>query len=272
MELSQTEVESKEKAEMYMGQGKSDRALEELKKIPNAWVSHWFISYFYEINFDLHHALGEVSWLIQNSRSRELEFQLQHRKESIKGQLSACKNGKRGKSICSTRIKRYCLNNSFKKEAVMKSTCLRFLFVAVILAGIIQCADIIAHAQDQTETIQLKQGTVTFNPPFEVTETMLYKDGGTIGIVIKDAKGISLPLCYDQRIKVPGEERFVYVGATHPNESSAAKVTRGSATEQALLRILTSAKIASPSPRIREDLVKAVIDKLGGTSKILIGK
>jgi hypothetical protein len=83
MELSQTEVEFKQKAETYMGQGKSDHALEELKKIPNAWVSHWFISYFYEINFDLHHALGEVSWLIQNSRSRELEFQLQHRKESI---------------------------------------------------------------------------------------------------------------------------------------------------------------------------------------------
>jgi hypothetical protein len=83
MELSQAEVEYKEKAETYMGQGKSDRALEELKNIPNAWVSHWFISYFYEIHFDLHHALGEVGWLIQNSRSRELEFQLQYRKESI---------------------------------------------------------------------------------------------------------------------------------------------------------------------------------------------
>ena len=83
MELSQTEVEYKEKAETYMGQGKSDHALEELRKISNVWVSHWFISYFYEINFDLHQALGEVNWLIQNSRSRELEFQLQYRKESI---------------------------------------------------------------------------------------------------------------------------------------------------------------------------------------------
>jgi hypothetical protein len=154
----------------------------------------------------------------------------------------------------------------------MKSICLRFLFVAVILAGIIQCASVIAYAQDQTETIQLKQGTVTLNPPFEVTETMLYKDGGTIGIVVRDVNGISLPLCYDQGIKVPEEERFVYVGATHPSESSAAKVTRGSATEQALLRILTSANIVSPSPRIREDLVQAVIAKLRGTSKMLIDK
>lgn len=91
MELSQTEVEFKQKAETYMGQGKSDRALEELKKIPNAWISHWFISYFYEINFDLHQALGEVSWLIQNSRSRELEFQLQHRKESIEEAIISMK-------------------------------------------------------------------------------------------------------------------------------------------------------------------------------------
>ena len=100
---------------------------------------------------------------------------------------------------------------------------------------------------------------------------MMYKDGGTIGIVVRDAKGISLPLCYDQRIKVPEGERFVYVGATHPSESSAAKVTPGSATEQALLRILTSAEIASPSPRIREDLVQAVIVKLKSTRTLLIG-
>jgi hypothetical protein len=154
----------------------------------------------------------------------------------------------------------------------MGRKCLRFLFVAVALAGITQCAGVIAYAQDETETIQLKQGTVTLNPPFEVTETMLYKDGGTIGIVVRDAKGISLPLCYDQRIKVPEAERFVYVGATHPSESSAAKVTPGSATEQALLRILTSAKIVSASPRIREDLVQAVIEKLKGTSRTLIDK
>ena len=154
----------------------------------------------------------------------------------------------------------------------MKSTSLRFLFVAVALAGITQCAGVIAYAQDETETIQLKQGTVTLNSPFEVAETMLYKDGGTIGIVVRDANGISLPLCYDQRIKVPEEERFLYVGATHPSESSAAKVTRGSVTEQALLRILTSAEIVSPSPRIREDLVQAVIEKLRGTGSKLMGK
>ena len=153
----------------------------------------------------------------------------------------------------------------------MKSKCLKFLFVALILVSIIQCASVVADAQDETETIQLKRGTVTLNSPFEVAETMLYKDGGTIGIVVKDAKGISFPLCYDQRINMPEEERFVYVGATHPSESSATKVIRGSATAQALLRILTSAEIVSPSSRIREDLVQAVIEKLRGTSRIHIG-
>jgi hypothetical protein len=145
---------------------------------------------------------------------------------------------------------------------------LRFLFFAVALAGIIQFAGVIAYTQDETATIQLKQGTVTLNPPFEVTETMLYKDGGTIGIVVKDAQGISLPLCYDQRIKVPENERFVYVGATYLHEATAKKVERGSATEQALLQVLSSAKIAGP--HIRQDLVQVVIGKLRPRSKSLI--
>ncbi|MEJ2066475.1 MAG: hypothetical protein P8Y09_00625 [Deltaproteobacteria bacterium] len=154
----------------------------------------------------------------------------------------------------------------------MKGKELRLVFLAVALICFMQIPVSITSALAETETIALNKGSVTLDAPYEIKETMMYKDGGTIGIVIKDAKGISLPLCYDQRIKIPEGERFVYVGATHPSESSAAKVTPGSATEQALLRILTSAKIVSPSPRIREDLVQAVISKLRGTSKILIGK
>ena len=153
----------------------------------------------------------------------------------------------------------------------MKEKELRVAFLVVVLICCTQLPVVIAPALAETETIALHKGNVTLDAPYEIQETMLYKDGGTIGIVVKDAKGISLPLCYDQRIKMPEEERFVYVGATHPSESSAAKVTRGSATEQALLRILTSAEIVSPSPRIREDLVQDVIEKLRGTKVLLNG-
>lgn len=148
---------------------------------------------------------------------------------------------------------------------------LRLVLLAAALMGLMQLPAVIAPALAETETIALNKGSVTLDAPYVIQETMLYKDGGTIGVVVKDAKGISLPLCYDQRINVPEEERFVYVGATHPSESSATKVIRGSTTAQALLRVLTSAKIVSPSPRIREDLVQAVIEKLRGT-RILTGK
>jgi hypothetical protein len=146
------------------------------------------------------------------------------------------------------------------------------MFLAVALICFMQLPVVIAPALAETETIALNKGSVTLDAPYEIQATMMYKDGGTIGIVVRDARGISLPLCYDQRIKVPEEERFVYVGATYPNESSVAKVTPGSATEQALLRILTSAEIVSPSPRIREDLVQAVIENLRGTRKTFIGQ
>jgi hypothetical protein len=149
----------------------------------------------------------------------------------------------------------------------MKEKRLRLVFLAVALICFIQLPVLISSSLAETETVSLDKGSVTLDAPYEIQETMMYRDGGTIGIVVKDAKGISLPLCYDQRIKVPEEQRFVYVGATHPSESSATKVIRGSATEQALLRILTSAKIVNPSPHIRQDLVQADIAKLRRSSK-----
>jgi hypothetical protein len=66
-----------------MRQGKSDLALTELKQISDVWMSRWFISYLYEINFNLKKALSEVEWLMTNSRCRGLQLQLRQRKESI---------------------------------------------------------------------------------------------------------------------------------------------------------------------------------------------
>jgi len=138
----------------------------------------------------------------------------------------------------------------------LKSICLAVLTFAMCFFGM--ASPVLA----QTETIALNQGSITLHAPYEIKETMMYKDGGTIGIVVKDSKGVLLPLCYDQRIKVPKEDRFVYVGATHPDQSSATKVARGSKTERALFRVLTSAEIISKSPRIRKDLVQTVVEQL----------
>ena len=145
---------------------------------------------------------------------------------------------------------------------------LSFAFLAAALLCFTLVPAVIVPAATESVTISLKDGSITLDAPYEITETTMAKDGGTIGIVVRDAKGISLPLCYDQRIKVPENERFVYVGSTYPTEASAEKVESGSDTEKALLEVLSAAKISGP--HVRQDLVQAVIEKLRPRSKSLI--
>ncbi len=152
----------------------------------------------------------------------------------------------------------------------MKRRDLKLLVLSAAFIFFVQFIVMISPALAQTETMPLKNGNITLNAPYDIEQTMMYKDGGTIAIVIKDANGISLPLCYDQRIKIPEADRFVYVGATYPDESSAVKVERGSTTEQALLRVLTTAKITNPSPHIRKDLVQTVVEKLKGPTRLYL--
>jgi hypothetical protein len=44
---------------------------------------------------------------------------------------------------------------------------------------------IIAPALAETETISLNKGSATLDAPYEIQETMLYKDGGTIGSIAR---------------------------------------------------------------------------------------
>ena len=146
----------------------------------------------------------------------------------------------------------------------------KIILLTAVFICLMQLPLAISPVQAQTEIISLNKGTLAFDAPYVIEETMMYKDGGTIAITIRDAKGISLPVCYDRRIKVPEADRFVYAGATYPDKSSATRVKQGSPTAQALLKILTSATIPS-SPNIRKDLVHAVIAKLSGKRFLFLG-
>jgi hypothetical protein len=44
---------------------------------------------------------------------------------------------------------------------------------------------IIAPALAETETISLNKGSVILDAPYEIQETILYKDGGTIGSIAR---------------------------------------------------------------------------------------
>jgi len=142
----------------------------------------------------------------------------------------------------------------------MKNIKLTFLITALVI-GIISISNSAVLGAGDCFQILLKDGAVTLQAPFEITSAGLYKDGGTIAIVVEDGKGVSLPLCLDRRIKLPENQRYIYVGATYPTNSKAKQVPMGGKTEKVLLKILKSADFRE-SRTVRGDLIQAVIDTL----------
>jgi hypothetical protein len=135
-----------------------------------------------------------------------------------------------------------------------------------VLVGILVLSIMLAQGltlqQHETVTIVLQEKNITLHSPFEIIRTIMFRDGGTIGIVIEDSAGISLPFCLDGRIKRPSPLRHLYIGATHPSDAKAEQVQIGSAAEKAMLTILKLATISEPGPNAREDLVEIVIEEL----------
>jgi len=136
------------------------------------------------------------------------------------------------------------------------------LLMSLLALSMIPVHSLIASEKDEAVSIVLQGKSIPLYPPFEITRTMMFRDGGTIAIVIEDAMGSSLPFCLDGRIKRPSKIRHVYVGATHPSDAKAKQVPIGSETEKSILKILQSAKIGEPHPNIRQDLVATVIEEL----------
>jgi hypothetical protein len=140
---------------------------------------------------------------------------------------------------------------------------LHILLLIIILAlSIMSAQGLIALEQKETVIITLQEKNITLYAPFEITRTIMFRDGGTIAIGIEDSAGISLPFCLDGRIKRPSPLRHLYIGATHPSDAKAEQVPISSAAEQAILTIFKSATISEPGPNAREDLVDIVIEEL----------
>ena len=145
----------------------------------------------------------------------------------------------------------------------MKKEQMRILLLVVMLAlSMMLASSLSAFEQDEAVSIALEGKSITLYSPFEITRTMMFRDGGTIAIVIEDSAGVSLPFCLDGRIKRPSPLRHLYIGATHPSDAKAEQVPISSAAEKTILTILKSATISEPGPNAREDLVEIVIEEL----------
>ena len=88
MMLTRTDMRLKAQAEGYLNQGNLDDAVQTLKGISNQWVSHWFLSYAYEMNLLYKEALSENDWLLQNSQRKDLTIELTDRKHRLESKLS----------------------------------------------------------------------------------------------------------------------------------------------------------------------------------------
>ena len=78
--------------------------------------------------------------------------------------------------------------------------------------------------------------------PITVEKAVAYRDGGTIGIEIKDSHGKLLSFCVERilswRMDHTQKRPDFYIGALHPSNAAAKKVMQGGSIEQMVLKIL----------------------------------
>ena len=73
--------------------------------------------------------------------------------------------------------------------------------------------------------------------PIEITRADIFRDGGTVGMALKDAVGAEMELCLDGSIRRSTRWQF-YWGTFYPDSNSDHLVARGSAAESSIVAIL----------------------------------
>ena len=73
--------------------------------------------------------------------------------------------------------------------------------------------------------------------PIEITRIDIFRDGGTVGVALKDAVGAEVELCLDGSIRRQTRDRF-YWGIFYPGDNSGQLVARGSAAEASIIALL----------------------------------
>lgn len=74
-------------------------------------------------------------------------------------------------------------------------------------------------------------------PPFDLVELLRWRDGGSLGFTVVDARGQRLSFSLDKRIGSSTPGRW-YIGATYPTHEGAELVASAGKREHALVRIL----------------------------------
>ncbi|MDP3143099.1 MAG: hypothetical protein Q8N14_04040 [Candidatus Omnitrophota bacterium] len=116
--------------------------------------------------------------------------------------------------------------------------------IGLFVFGIILISDPAVYgSSEEALEIILPSGVAQLYAPLEIEDTQYYRDGGTIGVVLKDRDGKFFSFCLDGRMQVAnfGEAAkpyHIYVGATHPESPGAQSVSIGGREEKSLLKAL----------------------------------
>ncbi len=73
--------------------------------------------------------------------------------------------------------------------------------------------------------------------PIEITRAEIFRDGGTVGIALRDAVGAEVELCLDGSIRRHTRDRF-YWATFYPDGNPDHLVARGSTVEESITTIL----------------------------------
>jgi len=73
--------------------------------------------------------------------------------------------------------------------------------------------------------------------PIEITRIVIFRDGGTVGIALKDAAGAEVEFCLDGSIRRHTRNWF-YWETFYPDDNSGQLVARGSAAEASVIALL----------------------------------
>ncbi|MFH1201638.1 MAG: hypothetical protein V1674_01950 [Candidatus Omnitrophota bacterium] len=127
------------------------------------------------------------------------------------------------------------------------------IFFAIILAVVIFTGTGQA-GEEETVEIPLSGRTVVLHWPLKLEQALYYRDGGTIGIVIKDREENTFQFCLDARLSV--KKHQVYVGAVHPEASGAETLSFEGKEEKAIVAMLEEFIRRELSPERQKEILE----------------
>ncbi len=110
---------------------------------------------------------------------------------------------------------------------ILFKTCI--IIVPIILFGIFL---FYAYSQEDLHY------NLDFEVPVSVKNVVLYREDGTIGVVIVDGKRREFSFCLEKTFIKPSESQSIYLGVVHPSLDGARRIKIGALEEKVLMKVL----------------------------------